>query len=135
MVLLEFLTGRRAMDRSRAEHEQSLVDWTRPYLTSSRKMRCIMDPRFAGQYSVRGAREMGLLAQQCVSLNPKDRPKMPAIIETLENIQHLRDMAITNGQWPVTPKNSRNDNSVGKGRRQNSLGCRSAAVAASPRTK
>ncbi|XP_042034542.1 probable serine/threonine-protein kinase PBL15 [Salvia splendens] len=135
VVLLEFLTGRRAMDRSRAEHEQSLVDWTRPYLTSSRKMRCIMDPRFAGQYSVRVAREMGLLAQQCVSLNPKDRPKMPAIIETFESIQNLRDMAITNGQWPVTPKNSRNDNSVGKGRRQNSLGCRSAAVAASPRTK
>lgn len=123
------------MDKTRAQNEQSLVDWARPYLTSSRRMGCIMDPRFGGQYSIKGAREMGILAQQCVSLNPKDRPKMPAIIETLENIQNLRDMAISNGQWPLSPKTSRNGGSANRGRRQSSFGCRSAAVAASPRTK
>lgn len=124
------------MDKSRAQNEQNLVDWARPYLTSSRRMGYIMDPRFGGQYSIKGAREMGILAQQCVSLNPKDRPKMPAIIETLENIQNLRDMAVSNGQWPISPKSSRNGGSTNRGtRRQSSFGCRSAAVAASPRTK
>ncbi|PON55871.1 Mitogen-activated protein kinase kinase kinase [Trema orientale] len=100
VVLLELLTGRRAMDKSRPKSEQNLVDWAKPYLTSTRRLRYIIDPRLQGQYSVKGAKEMALLALQCISLNPKDRPKMPTIIETLESLQHFKDMAVTCGQWP-----------------------------------
>ncbi|KAL8521521.1 hypothetical protein ACS0TY_011874 [Phlomoides rotata] len=133
VVLLELLTGRRAMDKTRSKNEQNLVDWAKPYLTSNRRLRYIMDPRLAGQYSIKGSKDMGLLAQLCVSLNPKDRPRMPAIIETLESLQNLRDMAITHGQWPVIPKTGRN---AGHPRRQGGgFGCKSAAVAASPRSK
>ncbi|KVH95138.1 Protein kinase, ATP binding site-containing protein [Cynara cardunculus var. scolymus] len=110
VVLLELLTGRRAMDKNRPKSEQNLVDWAKPYLTSSRRVRAVIDPRLAGQYSVRGAKEMALLALYCVSLNPKDRPKMPAIIETLEGLKNFKDMAITCGQWPPasqkTPRNA-----------------------------
>ncbi|KAM4073351.1 hypothetical protein ACB094_10G011900 [Castanea mollissima] len=109
VVLLELLTGRRSLEKARPKSEQNLVDWAKPYLTSSRRLRCIMDPRLAGQYSVKGAKEMALLALQCISLNPKDRPKMPGVIETLENLQHYKDMAITCGQWPASsPKSTRN---------------------------
>lgn len=109
MVLLELLTGRRSLDKTRPKSEQNLVDWAKPYLTSSRRLRCIIDPRLAGQYSVKGAKEMALLALQCISLNPKDRPKMPGVVETLENLQHYKDMAITCGQWPASsPKSTRN---------------------------
>ncbi|KAL7001799.1 putative serine/threonine-protein kinase pbl15 [Sarracenia purpurea var. burkii] len=103
VVLLELLTGRRAMEKTRPKSEQNLVDWAKPYLTSSRRLRCILDPRLGGQYSVKGAKEMALLALECVSLNPKDRPRMPAIIKTLEGLQQLRDMAVTCGQWPESP--------------------------------
>ncbi|KAL3613817.1 putative serine/threonine-protein kinase pbl15 [Castilleja foliolosa] len=135
VVLLELLTGRRAVDKTRPKNEQTLVDWAKPYLTSSRRLRCVMDRRLAGQYSVKGAKEMGLLALQCVSLNPKDRPKMPAIILTLEGLQHLKDMAIIHGQWPATPKAGRNASFAVRERRQSGFGCKSAAVAASPRSK
>lgn len=123
VVLLELLTGRRAMDKTRVKTEQNLVDWSKPYLTSSRRLRCIIDSRLAGQYSVRGAKEMALLALHCVSLNPKDRPRMPAIIETLEGLQQLRDMAVTCGQWPVSSKPGRTSVvSAAKGRRENGGG-------------
>lgn len=135
MVLLELLTGRRAMDKTRPKNEQNLVEWANPYLISSRRLRCIMDPRLAGQYSVKGAKEMGLLAQKCVSPNPKDRPKIPAIIEILESLQNLRDMAVTHGQWPASPKPGQNLGYYSKGRRPSGFGCKSAAVAASPRSK
>lgn len=108
VVLLELLTGRRAMDKTRPKTEQYLVDWAKPYLTSRRRLRCIMDPRLAGQYSVKGAKEMALLALQCISMIPKDRPMMPTIIETLESLQNFKDMAVTCGQWPVSPKSTRN---------------------------
>ncbi|GMN48011.1 hypothetical protein TIFTF001_017179 [Ficus carica] len=108
VVLLELLTGRRAMDKTRPKTEQYLVDWAKPYLTSRRRLRCIMDPRLAGQYSVKGAKEMALLALQCISMIPKDRPMMPTIIETLESLQNFKDMAVTCGQWPVSPRSTRN---------------------------
>lgn len=118
VVLLELLTGRRAMDKTRPKSEQNLVDWSKPYLTSSRRLRYIIDPRLVGQYSVKGAKEMAILALQCVSLNPRDRPKMPSIIETLEGLQQLRDMAITCGQWPASPNPSKILVSSANGRRR-----------------
>lgn len=108
VVLLELLTGRRSMDKSRPKSEQKLVDWAKPYLTSSRKLRYIMDPRLAGQYSVKGAREAASLALLCISPTPKDRPKMPQVVETLEGLQHLKDMAASSGLWPATPIAGRN---------------------------
>lgn len=62
---------------------------------------------------------MALLALSCVSLNPKDRPKMTEIIETLEGIQNLKDMAISCGQWPVgSQKTTRGAVFTPKGTRQ-----------------
>ncbi|KAJ0053050.1 hypothetical protein Pint_02562 [Pistacia integerrima] len=109
VVLLELLTGRRSMDKTRTKSEQNLVDWAKPYLKSCRRLRHIMDPKLAGQYSVKGAKEMGILALQCISLNPKDRPRMPAVVETLESLQNFKDMAVSCGQWPVSsPKSTKN---------------------------
>ncbi|CAI0441913.1 unnamed protein product [Linum tenue] len=108
VVLLELLTGRRAMDKSRPKPELNLIDWAKPYLSggSSRRLRYIVDPRFAGQYSVKGARLLAHLAAQCVSLNPKDRPKMPAVVDALVALQQYSDMAVSCGQWPPSAKSS-----------------------------
>lgn len=108
VVLLELLTGRRAMDKLRPKSEQSLIDWAKPYLTSSRRLQCVMDARLSGQYSVKGAKQIALLALQCISMNPKDRPKMAAIVETLEALESYKDMAVSNGQWPPSQKSKRN---------------------------
>nr|XP_027080335.1 probable serine/threonine-protein kinase PBL15 [Coffea arabica] len=139
VVLLELLTGRRAMDKTRPKTEQSLADWAKPYLTSSRRLRCVVDPRLSGQYSVKGAKEMAHLALQCVSMNPRDRPKMPVIIETLESLQNLRDMAVTCGQWPASPKSHKIAvcNARGKGEKGHGIFLTRSAILASacPKTK
>ncbi|WCJ44601.1 Protein kinase superfamily protein [Euphorbia peplus] len=107
VVLLELLTGRRAMEKLRPKNEQNLIDYVKPYLTSSRRLQCVMDPRLSGQYSVKGAKQIALLALQCISINPKDRPKMAAIVETLEAVETYKDMAISSGQWPPTQRSKR----------------------------
>ncbi|KAL5219088.1 hypothetical protein ABZP36_019772 [Zizania latifolia] len=106
VVLLELLTGRRAMEHVRgksahAEQVVKIVDWTRPYLGSSRRLRCIMDPRLAGNYSVKGARAVAHLAVQCTSPQPRDRPRMAAVVEALQGLQGFKDMAVTVGLWPT----------------------------------
>ncbi|XWS32557.1 hypothetical protein CRYUN_Cryun23aG0168200 [Craigia yunnanensis] len=92
-----------------SKNVQILVDWAKPYLSRSRRLRYIMDQRLVGHYSVKGAKEMALLALQCISLNPKDRPRMPAIILTLEALLQNKDMAISCGQWPVFSKSTKNN--------------------------
>ncbi|KAG5228603.1 kinase family protein [Salix suchowensis] len=136
VVLLELLTGRRATEKSRPKNEQNIVEWTKPYLTSSRRLRCIIDPRLAGQYPDKGTKQMALLARQCVSSNPKDRPKMPSVVETLEALQHCKEMAVACGQSQA-PAKSTARNGVPPGGRLESRGAsyrKSAPVTSSKKT-
>ena len=51
VVLLELLTGRRAMDEARGSTAAvTLVDWAKPQLGERRKVIRIMDTRLGGQY-------------------------------------------------------------------------------------
>jgi hypothetical protein len=86
VVLLELLTGRKSVDKTRPSKEQSLVDWARPKLNDKRRLQ-IIDPRLEGQYSVRGAQKACSLAYYCLSHNPKARPLMSDVVETLEPLQ------------------------------------------------
>ncbi|XP_072997518.1 probable serine/threonine-protein kinase PBL8 isoform X2 [Typha latifolia] len=87
VVLLELLTGRRSVDKTRPSKEQSLVDWARPKLNDKRKLLQIIDPRLEDQYSVRAAQKACSLAFYCLSQNPKARPLMSDVVETLEPLQ------------------------------------------------
>ncbi|KAG0457723.1 hypothetical protein HPP92_022601 [Vanilla planifolia] len=87
VVLLELLTGRKSIDKSRPGKEHSLVDWARPKLNDKRKLLQVIDPKLEGQYSVRAAQKACSLAYYCLSQNPKARPLMSDVVETLEPLQ------------------------------------------------
>lgn len=87
VVLLELLTGRRSMDKTRPSKEQSLVDWVRPKLNDKRKLLQIIDHKLEDQYSVKAAQKACSLAYYCLSHNPKARPLMSDVVETLEPLQ------------------------------------------------
>ncbi|KAJ6714691.1 hypothetical protein OIU85_026220 [Salix viminalis] len=94
------------------------------------------DPRLAGQYPDKGTKQMALLARQCVSSNPKDRPKMPSVVETLEALQHCKEMAVACGQSQA-PAKSTARNGVPPGGRLESRGAgyrKSAPVTSSKKT-
>ncbi|CAL4911892.1 unnamed protein product [Urochloa decumbens] len=87
VVLLGLLTGRKSIDKSRPSREQSLVDWALPKLNDKRRLLQIIDPKLQGQYSVRAAHKACILAFYCLSHNPKSRPIMSDVVETLEPLQ------------------------------------------------
>lgn len=91
VVLLELLTGRRSVDKTKPSKEQNLVDWARPKLNDKRKLLQIIDPRLENQYSVRAAQKACSLAYYCLSQNPKARPLMSDVVETLEPLQSCND--------------------------------------------
>ncbi|XP_022868395.1 probable serine/threonine-protein kinase PBL3 [Olea europaea var. sylvestris] len=85
VVLLELLSGCRAIDRSISKN-QVLVDWARPYL-SKKKVHRVVDSKLKGQYPQEGAVIVSNLALQCTSQNPKSRPLMEEFLAALEPLQ------------------------------------------------
>ncbi|TVU37156.1 hypothetical protein EJB05_10456 [Eragrostis curvula] len=87
VVLLELLTGRRALDEERGSTAVTLVDWARPQLGERRKVIRIMDTRLGGQYPKKQAQEVAALALQCLQNDPKNRPAMAdGILPQLEQL-------------------------------------------------
>ncbi|KAF8397070.1 hypothetical protein HHK36_018708 [Tetracentron sinense] len=87
VVLLELLTGRRSVDKTRLGKEHRLVDWARPKLNDKRKLLQIIDPRLENQYPAKAAQKACSLAYNCLSQNPKARPLMSDVVKTLEPLQ------------------------------------------------
>ncbi|CAN1287483.1 Serine/threonine-protein kinase RIPK [Linum perenne] len=94
VVLLELLTGRRSVDKSRPPREQILVKWARPFLKDHQRLDHIMDPWLEGQYSIEGSRKAAALAYQCLSHHAKCRPSMSKVVKTLEELMELNDISI-----------------------------------------
>ncbi|KAK7265781.1 hypothetical protein RJT34_33404 [Clitoria ternatea] len=85
VVLLELLSGRHAVDKTKSRMEHVLVDWAKPYLGDRRKLFRIMDTRLEGQYPQRAAYTVAILALQCIC-EAKIRPQMSEVLTTLENL-------------------------------------------------
>ncbi|CAO2831275.1 unnamed protein product [Amaranthus hypochondriacus] len=90
VVMLEILTGSRALDFSRPEGQQILVQWTKPYLSNKSKLRHIMDPRLEGHYSLEAAFNLAQLAVKCIKLDRKARPSMKDVVEMLQKIEAIK---------------------------------------------
>ncbi|KAL2501426.1 Protein kinase superfamily protein [Forsythia ovata] len=103
VLLLELLTGRKSLDKTRSHREQNLADWARPMLKNHRKLSRIMDPRLEGQYSESGAQNIAALAYQCLSHRPKFRPTMSDVIQVLEPMKDLdHDIPISSFVFAVS---------------------------------
>lgn len=86
IVLLELLTGRKSLDKSRPPREQNLADWALPLLKEKKKLLDIADPRL-GDYPIKGFQKAAMLVYHCLNRNPKARPLMRDIVDSLEPLQ------------------------------------------------
>ncbi|KAL3631129.1 putative serine/threonine-protein kinase pbl3 [Castilleja foliolosa] len=93
VVLLELLSGRRAVDKTKVGIEQNLVDWAKPYMGDKRKLFRIMDIKLEGQYPQKAAFTAATISLQCLSHEPKLRPRMSEVVTILEELQAPRSSA------------------------------------------
>ncbi|KAK8673355.1 hypothetical protein V6N13_111697 [Hibiscus sabdariffa] len=89
VLLLEMMTGLRALDTKRPNGQQNLVDWLKPTLSQKRKSKSLMDARIEGQYSSKAASLTAELTLKCLEHDPKNRPSMQEVVEALERIESL----------------------------------------------
>ncbi|KAM5556386.1 hypothetical protein ABKV19_024006 [Rosa sericea] len=96
VVMLEMLSGKRAMDRSWPTGKLNSVEWsqwTNSDLVSKQRVLQIIDARVEGQYSVARALKAADLAFRCLSTDSKLRPNMNDVVNVLEELQESGDMS------------------------------------------
>ncbi|KAK1263319.1 putative receptor-like protein kinase [Acorus gramineus] len=87
VVLLELLTGRKSLEKSRPPREQNLIEWATPMLSEKKRLTNIIDPKLEGDYPSKGIHKAAMLAYHCLNRNPKARPLMRDIVDALEPLQ------------------------------------------------
>ena len=90
VVLLEILTGLAALDPHRPSGEQSLVDNKKSSLNDKKKLKKIMDRGLGDQYSISAAFQIAQLILRCLESDPKNRPSMEEILDTLEKASEIK---------------------------------------------
>ncbi|KAK3003769.1 hypothetical protein RJ639_019607 [Escallonia herrerae] len=86
VVLVEMLTGLRVLDTNRPNGQHNLVDWVKPFIANRKKLKNIMDSRLDGKYPSKAAVHIAQLALACLAPEPKTRPSMEEVVETLVQV-------------------------------------------------
>lgn len=94
VVLLELLTGRKSLDKLRPAREQNLTDWALPLIKEKKKLLNIIDPRLESDYPIKGVHKAAMLAYHCLNKNPKARPLMRDIVDSLEPLTAYSEISI-----------------------------------------
>ncbi|CAI5518318.1 unnamed protein product [Closterium sp. Naga37s-1] len=111
VVLLELLSGRRAVDIDRPGDEKNLVFWAKPFLADRKRIGEIVDPRLQGRFSHKGALKLAVAAHCCLQ-DAKSRPSMADMVQTLTALMEMGEGAAgggsgRGGDTPRTPRTPR----------------------------
>ncbi|CAO2824822.1 unnamed protein product [Amaranthus hypochondriacus] len=83
VVLLEIITGRKAIDETKTGREQNLVAWARPLFKDRKKFSQMADPALEGRYPTRGLYQALAIAAMCVQEQPNMRPLIADVVTAL----------------------------------------------------
>ncbi|KAG4959148.1 hypothetical protein AAZX31_13G085300 [Glycine max] len=96
IVLLEVLTGKRISGIMFLCEQTSLSDWLKSNLLNRGKIRSTMDAKLEGKYPSNLALQLAQLALKCIQAEPKVRPSMKEVVETLEHIEAANEKPADN---------------------------------------
>ncbi|CAM0147889.1 unnamed protein product [Urochloa decumbens] len=102
VLLLELVTGRRAVDSSRPPAEQLLVAWAKPMLRDSKRYRELADPLLRGEFPERDLKQAVAVAAMCLQDEASARPLMSDAAVTLQYLAEAATVSSTSAPAPTT---------------------------------
>ncbi|KAL9244082.1 hypothetical protein vseg_017892 [Gypsophila vaccaria] len=84
VVLMELLTGRRALDLTKSSGEQSLVMWSKKIMKDRRRHMELVDPRLKGRVPTRSLRRYLTLTEMCLREKATARPSIDQVAGALD---------------------------------------------------
>ncbi|XP_057544448.1 probable serine/threonine-protein kinase PBL7 isoform X2 [Amaranthus tricolor] len=100
VVLLELITGRKAVDTTHQGGRTSLVAWARPLLRDPRKHLQLADPRLNGQFPMSALHRAVEVAAMCLRDKAVARPTMHDValaMNYLTSRKHIRPHSVSEG--------------------------------------
>ncbi|XP_031097660.1 serine/threonine-protein kinase PBL27-like isoform X2 [Ipomoea triloba] len=91
VVLLEIITGRKAIDPTRTQSEQNLVAWAKSFLGDKKKAFKVADPRLGGRYPRRAFYQALTVACMCVHEEAASRPLISDVVTALTHLASQTD--------------------------------------------
>uniref|UniRef100_A0ACD5WKV5 Uncharacterized protein n=1 Tax=Avena sativa TaxID=4498 RepID=A0ACD5WKV5_AVESA len=102
VLLLELITGRRAVDSARPASEQVLVTWATPMFKDSKRYKELADPLLRGDFPERDLNQAVAVAAMCLQDQASARPCMS---DAAVALSFLAEAAATAAQpQPLTPR-------------------------------
>ncbi|XP_010679976.3 probable serine/threonine-protein kinase PBL7 isoform X1 [Beta vulgaris subsp. vulgaris] len=100
VVLLELITGRKAVDTTRHGGRTSLLDWARPLLKDRKNHMQLADPRLNGQFPMSALHRAVEVAAMCLREKANARPTMNEVVLAMNYLtskKHGRPRSISEG--------------------------------------
>ncbi|XP_010477724.1 PREDICTED: protein kinase APK1B, chloroplastic-like isoform X1 [Camelina sativa] len=105
VVLLELLTGRRAVDLTQGPNEQNLVLQVRNILNDRKKLRKVIDAELPrNSYSMEAIAMFADLASRCIRIESKERPSVMDCVKELQLIIYTNSKGGLGGTIPTFRK-------------------------------
>ncbi|KAI8002566.1 putative serine/threonine-protein kinase PBL21 [Camellia lanceoleosa] len=112
VVLLELITGRKAIDSSKKPGQQNLIVWSRPFLKDRKKFIQLVDPRLQGRFPVRSLHHAVAVTAMCLQEQANFRPAIGDIAVALEYLasqtNKVSRMSISHSPQPPSPLHRKN---------------------------
>ncbi|KAK2411996.1 serine/threonine-protein kinase PBS1 [Trifolium repens] len=83
VLMLELISGRRAIDDTRPQAERSLVVWAKTHFKNRRNFIKLVDPQLQGRYPIEGLYQAVAIAAMCVHTQASERPHIGDIVDSL----------------------------------------------------
>ncbi|KAL5775439.1 hypothetical protein ACOSP7_012996 [Xanthoceras sorbifolium] len=112
VMFLELITGRSAIDQSRATEEQNLIRWAKPLLKDKKKFTLMADPLLEGKYPLKGLFQALAVAAMCIQEEANMRPIIGDVVTALEYLAKPDIDIVEKSAKEASIKNYRFVNSV-----------------------
>ncbi|KAJ0817687.1 putative protein kinase RLK-Pelle-RLCK-VIIa-2 family [Helianthus annuus] len=104
VFLYELITGRRPIDCGLPLKEQMLIEWVKPYVESKRFNQIVDRRLLKGNYPLESAEKLSIIADKCLSANPKSRPKMSEVLVMVNQLVVRVPSQATSAASPLVPQ-------------------------------
>lgn len=116
VVLLELITGRKAIDSNCPHGEHNLVAWARPLFKDRKKFAKMADPLLHGHYPTRGLYQALAVTAMCLQEQAASRPLMKDVVTALQYLasqpyDNNSTLSQPSGVGPSTSRETENGNS------------------------
>ncbi|XP_015584650.1 probable serine/threonine-protein kinase PBL26 isoform X2 [Ricinus communis] len=103
VILLELITGRRAIDTTKPVNEQNLVAWAQPIFRDPKRFPDMADPVLNKRFPEKDLNQAVAIAAMCLQEEAPARPLMSDVVTALSFLSMATDESIPSPPPPSTP--------------------------------